>query len=179
MHGLESCQFQFEIPIWKQTCTLFFNLGQVSWAMHGILSFAMHGPGRCWVTHFSTWPILRTTAVYSKLGSNFESATFSPLFVFLKEKRKVLWYMVFSVSVLESPLTALWTTPYFSSLLYKNNKTWIFLKNGKSVARECCCARIYGCVEDNSRFQGRTYKSKNKPGHILISHLVLIPFWLL
>ena len=66
IHGLESWQFWFGIPIWKQTCTLFFNLGQVSWAMHGILSFVMHGPGRCWVTHFSTWPILRTTAVLQR-----------------------------------------------------------------------------------------------------------------
>ena len=90
-----------------------------------------------WVLQYYSW------VIGSWLVSHFESATFSPLFVFFKEKRKVLWHVLFSVSVLESPLTAVWTTPSFASLLSKNNKTWIFLNNGKSVARECCFIRSY------------------------------------
>ena len=50
IHAKICLNFQLE----KTFAHFFFCLGQASWAMHDILSFAMHGLGRSRVTHLTT-----------------------------------------------------------------------------------------------------------------------------
>ena len=42
---LNHANFSLKFPFENKLAHFFFNLGQASWALHGILSFAMHGPG--------------------------------------------------------------------------------------------------------------------------------------